>query len=327
MTWEAYTLTYQAQSPVSLGAYRFGFIQRTRYYAPGWTLWGAITAQLTRAALSRATGDDYETMGRFVAANLPTSYAYVLVDGEPAWPHYDEQGQLCYGPLTAAEFESRFVASYGQTAVAPGTLTAHTGTLHETEMLSARDHLSGEPVHWQVTLYVCQPWQTPFPPQVGGDRGGAAFPPTVGGDREGAAFPPRVGGDRGGAEWEPTVPEVLDSLKILTLGADRGYGFGRLRQVKKEVPKEAGDGPWPRPLDWDGSRTLRAHLPLGALPGRRVRGRAEPISRRLWQNDPAEGPWGPGQRREVHLLYAPGSRVKEPGWQPAVGPLGIWLGY
>lgn len=291
MAWQAYHVTYRAQTPVALGAYRFGFIQRTRYYAPGWTLWGAITAQLTRALLPRATGDDYEEVGGFVAANLPTSYAYVLVEGQPAWPHYEE-GQLRYGPLIAAEFEARFVASYGQTAVAPATLTAHTGTLHETEMLSARDHLNGTPVRWGFTLYLRQPWQEP---------------PSV--------------------RAAPTVKEVLAALESLTLGADRGYGFGRLVRVDTQGPAEAGDGAWPLPLDWDDSHTLRAHLPLEALSGEAVCGRAEPISRRLWQNDPAAGSWGPGQRRKVHLLYAPGSRVEKEDWQPVVGPLGIWLGH
>jgi len=320
MAWQAYHLTYRAVSPVALGAYRFGFIQRTRYYAPGWTLWGAITAQLTRAALPRATGDDYEEVGRFVAANLPTSYAYVLVDGKPAWPNY-EQGQLRYGPLTVAEFESCFVASYGQTAVAPATLTAATGTLHETEMLAARDNLSGEPVYWQFTLYTRQPWRDPpwgrlssLPVQ---DANEFALPPLPDAATRCGPTPP--------AQANLTVQDVLTALESLTLGGDRGYGFGRLERVDVQGPEDAGDGPWPLPLDWDTSCTLRAHLPLEALPGKTVRGRAEPISRRLWQNDPAGGPWGPGQRRKVHLLYAPGSRVEEPGWQPAVGPLGIWL--
>ena len=172
MAWQAYHVTYRAQTPVALGAYRFGFIQRTRYYAPGWTLWGAITAQLTRALLPRATGDDYEEVGGFVAANLPTSYAYVLVEGQPAWPHYEE-GQLRYGPLIAAEFEARFVASYGQTAVA---LNASIIFLAATCV----DYLGGRMVPEAlgfVTLFLdhgrrpARAWPTPWPtPRVPSPR-------------------------------------------------------------------------------------------------------------------------------------------------------------
>ena len=290
MGWQAYHLTYRAVTPIALGAYRFGFIQRTRYYAPGWTLWGAITAQLTRAILPRAGGDDYETIGHFVKTNLPTSYAYILVDDEPAWPQYRE-GQFYYGPLSAAEFEARFVTSFGQTAIAPATFTAHTGTLHETELLSPRDQVGGEPVLWRFTLYVRQPWRN---------------------------LPERLEGLE--------VQKVLDALEHLTLGGDRGYGFGRLVRGEIQGREDLGEGEWPRPLDWNPQeRVLRAHVELKDLAGEEVRGRAEPVVRRLWQNDPGEGTWGPGQRRERHLLYAPGSRVERANWQPLVGPLGIWM--
>jgi len=290
--WLSYELTYRAAAPVALGAQPLGFIQRTRLYAPGWTLWGAITAQLTRAGRGRATGADYEAVGRFVRDNLPTSYAYVLVDGCPASPRYDEQGRLCYGTLSAAEFEARFVASVGQTAIAPATLSAAVGSLHETEVIAAHDRASGAPVRWRLTLFARQPW---------------------------AGLPEALDG--------LSVEAVLDALRTLTLGADRGYGLGRLTREGDPAPGEKQAGAWPRPLDWDKDKsTLAAHLDLDALAGKWVRGRVEPVVRRLWQTDPREGSWGPGQKRVPRVLYAPGSRVMLPGWQPVVGPLGIWRG-
>lgn len=296
MSWQAYTLTYRAASPVALGAYKFGFIQRTRYYAPGWTLWGAITAQLTRAAFAGAAGDDYETVGRFVADNLPTSYAYILVGGQPACPNY-RAGQLCYGELTAAAFESRFVTSFGQTAMAPATLTAHTNTLHETELLSPYDlgsdplH-SGEPVRWQFTLYARQPWQN---------------------------APAALDGK--------SVQDVIAVLDPLILGGERGYGFGRLVQTDCAPAQPCGGAEWPTPLDWCAeTKTLRAHVEIDTLKGLAIAvyGQIEPVARRLWQNEvKQDGAWGPGQRRKVHRLYVPGSRI-EGEWTPAVGPLGLW---
>lgn len=291
MSWEAYRLTYRAVSPLALGAYRFGFIQRTRYFCPGWTLWGALTAQLTRAAFTRAAGAEYEAVGRFVADNLPTSYAYVLVGGEPAWPHYVD-GRLHYGSLSAAEFESRFVTSYGQTAVAPATLAAQTDTLHETELLSPYDLDGGEPVAWQFTLYARVPWQEP---------------------------PPALAG------W--AAQDAIGALEPLILGGDRGYGFGRLARTDCRALGAQGEGEWPAPVEWPAAEnTLRAHVETGELDGKKitVRGQVEPVARRLWQNEAGEGRgWGPGQRRKTHVLYAPGSCV-EGEWAPVVGPLGLW---
>ncbi len=290
MGWQTYTLTYRARSPVLLGDHPYGFIQRTRLYAPGWTLWGAITARLTRALLPRAAGPDYEAVGTFVAENLRTSYAFLLVDEQRAAPRY-AAGRLHYGPLPAADFEARFLASLGQTAVAPATLSAHTGALHETEVLTSHDPVTGEAVRWQFALYAQQPWRD-LPASLDG----------------------------------LTTGDVLFALSELSLGADRGYGLGRM------TLEGAADGPHPVegeetgpcPLEWDPQgRTLAAHAPLDALPGDRVRGRAESIPWRWWQNDPG-GAWGPGQRSQVRLFYVPGSIVEAQGWQPVVGPYGIW---
>jgi len=288
MAWEAYVLTYRAMTPIALGAYRFGFIQRTRYYAPGWTLWGAITAQLTRAIFPKATGKTYQEVGSFVRKNLPTSWAYILTDEKPACPQYEE-GQLCYGSLSAAEFEARFLASCGQTAVAPGSLTAHSGTLHETEALAAYER-DGKPVRWQFTLYMRKPWTNP----------------------------PRCPHDL-------TEERIVESLKYLSIGGDRRYGLGRLQQEEAPVLQEAGERDRPVPSEWHPkSRVLRAHMPFEDVPGEMVQGRLEAIPWRWWQNKPG-GAWGPGQKREVRCLYTPGSKIKEGlAGHPVVGEYGIW---
>jgi hypothetical protein len=286
MTWQAYTLTYRARAPVLLGGHRLGFIQRTRAYAPGWTLWGAITARLTRARLARADGGDYETVGRFVMENLPTSYAHVLMEDEPCCPRH-EGGGLHYGPLAAGEFESRFIASLGQTAVAPGTMTAESGALHETEVLARYDRSTGEPVRWRFVLYAPEAWRD----CPDGLRG-------------------------------LTHGDVLDALSGLTLGADRGCGLGRLERAEVRGPEDAGEGDRPRPLRWDGV-TLDAHVPLDDLPGDRVRGELVAVERRWWRNEPGDG-WGPGQHSSVRRFYAPGGRLDPPGPTPAIGPRGIW---
>jgi len=290
MAWEAYILTYRAMSPIALGAYRFGFIQRTRYYAPGWTLWGAITAQLTRVIFPKATGKTYQEVGSFVRKNLPTSWAYILTDEKPACPQY-EKGRLSYGSLPAAEFEARFLTSRGHTAVAPESLTARTGTLHETEALAAYDR-DGKPVRWQFTLYMRRPWKkTPQHLQEVGLK----------------------------------EQKVLEILKELTIGGDRRYGLGRLRLETAATPRAAGEGERPSLLEWDPTaRLLRAHMPVRDLSGEMIRGRAEAIPWRWWRNEP-KGAWGPGQAAKVQCFYGPGSHIEaDVSGKPVIGEYGIW---
>lgn len=295
MAWQAITLTYRALAPVLLGGERLGFIERTRTYAPGWTLWGAITATLARATADRATPPDYQAVGRFVARNLPTSYAFVVVDGQAAAPH-EAGGTTYYGPLSQAAFEARFLDSLGQTAVAPATMTADVATLHEAEALCARARDTGDPTRWRFTLYVRDPWDS-APPALAGVRAG----------------------------------DLPDLLAALTLGADRGCGLGRLALCDVVRRAAAGDA-WPYDLDArsgdtagpEAPITLRAHVRRDVAPdGADVRGALVAVPWRWWAND-RDDAWGPGQRREVHLFYAPGGQILGAPGRPLIGAYGLW---
>lgn len=308
MGWRAVTLTYRATAPLLLGDFPLGFIQRTRRFIPGWTLWGALTALLTRTVFAQADSAHYAAVGAWVSENLLTSYAYLLVGAEPAAPHFQE-GRWYYGPLPAAQFEARFVTSLGQTAIAPESLTAQTNTLHETEALSPCDLATGAPARWQFTLYRREGEPTDRRISAAADR------------QIGAAEDPRVTATLAALSWE----EVLAALHMLTVGAERTYGLGRLALETAGTPRPAPGAAWPAPVDWDG-KTLRAHAGVAALDGAAVRGRAEAIPWRRWKNttDPDGKSWGPGQQQEVHCYYVPGCEVAAPGWAPALGPYGLW---
>lgn len=302
MGWQAVTLTYRAMGPLLLGDHPLGFIQRTRHFIPGWTLWGALTATLTRAAFPQADGARYEGVGDWVANNLLTSYAYLLVEGQPAFPHFAE-GRWRYGPLPAAQFEARFVTSLGQTAIAPESLTAQTNTLHETEALSACDLEDGTPARWQFTMY----WRVGKPVMSDPDKVDPYIVETL------AALSP---------------DDLIAALQTLTVGAERGYGLGRLEQESAVPQRPAGDNTWPVPLDWSKEdKILRAHVRVGAPLDKAVRGRAEAIPWRWWKNtpDPDGRSWGPGQQQRVQCFYVPGCVVvKDAAWTPVIGPRGIW---
>lgn len=293
MGWQAATLTYRARSPLLLGDHKLGFIQRTRYFIPGWTLWGALTATLARAVFAEADGAHYEAVGRWVAEQLLTSYAYLLVDGKSTAPQFKD-GQWTYGPLPAAQFEARFVTSLGQTAIAPESFTAQTNTLHETEALSPHDLATSEPARWQFTLYrqVSESTKERVSEKL-------------------AAL---------------SLDDLSAALKMLTVGADRSMGLGWLEQEQVSTWQPVAGDTWPVPVDWDtGQKILRAHVRVEGLSGDQVRGRVEAIPWRWWKNTPdADGKsWGPGQQMSMQAFYVPGCKVMG-AWQPVIGPYGIW---
>lgn len=285
--WKTYQLTYRARSPVFLGGRTFGLVQRTRYYAPGWTLWGAITVRLTQFLLSRSQQVNYESIGKFVAENIRTSYAYLLVEGKKAHPWYSN-GELRYGALSASQFEARFITTFGQTAIAPSTGTAHTATLRETELLSAYDLKTNKPVQWRFKLYLRQPWHNPP---------------------------------------APVTPEKIKiALTELTLGGARKYGLGWLEQVEwKEEQSPPSCPAGPTPWDWDRKKgILLAHVPWEPNLSNQVRGQVEPISWRWWQGGLNQKQWGPGQKVLTAIFYTPGSIILDETWQPYIDRYGLW---
>jgi hypothetical protein len=110
-------------------------VQQTRPYVTGRTLWGALTARLTRDL--GGSGDDYAAVGRQVDAELAFTYLYPSArpDSVPLWPW----------PEMWSDFAWAFLGSYGSSAL-ESAHSAEPGSLHETEFISpcTRD---GQPVH------------------------------------------------------------------------------------------------------------------------------------------------------------------------------------
>jgi len=138
--WEAWRLGYRAESPLHIGWHRLGGIRRTRYYIPGRNMWGAWTARWARragGAAFTATHHPYQLaecdLGRWVRF---TAF-FPVVEQELLRPKYILGKGLRFGELTQGQFEARYVHGVASAAIAPETLTALEGALHEREYLHA----------------------------------------------------------------------------------------------------------------------------------------------------------------------------------------------
>ena len=110
MDWQPYRLVYQAKSPIHIGYRTLGFIQRTRYYIPGRALWGAITANLTRAYGSY---EQYGPVGEDVKSSILFSYFYPAPEPDkPLLPCFTADGLMFASPdgkqrLSQGDFRCR----------------------------------------------------------------------------------------------------------------------------------------------------------------------------------------------------------------------------
>ena len=293
MAWHSYQLTYRLLTPLHIGYRRLGNIQRTRYYLPGRTLWGATTAHLTRACYSQPGPAEYLAVGDYVRDHIIASYFYPkLADGDPYYPKL-EQGKWHYGDLSAANFEACFIGSFGSTALTASTWTAEEASLHEIEFVAPQvqtDRPPARSVYLQGYLYV---------------------------DQDRSAAPPPL--------QSLSDTTILDYLIELFVGGERGYGFGRIVRHKEPVGPEVITGSQPRPCDRDG-RVLRAHFRARQRGQVIVQGPLEPLVGREWANGRRGGTQrGAGQDvSEAVVAWSPGSRIEGDIDSLSVTAYGIW---
>ena len=206
MKWQMYIATYELRSPLHIGYHKVGNLQRTRTYIPARNLWGAVTEALTRRGFSTtdAPQGDYQQIGEWVKHHCAFGYWFIRENDEPLAPHY-EGNRLKYGPLTAAEFERRYLDAHVTTALDAATTSAQAGSLHEVEFIA------------------------PYHPVKPGKQE-AALPTTIGGwvflDE---VAQPLLGEE---SQWRAF-------LETLQVGGERRYGFGQLRLTELELKAES----------------------------------------------------------------------------------------
>lgn len=162
MSWTAYRVVFRLLTPLHVGAGQLGNVQRARPYLTGKSLWGVLTARLTRDYSE--LGGDYVAIGRRVNDELAFSYFYPTI-GEivDLWPWDDPE-----------RFAWRYLDSYASTALDYSRNAAEEGSLHETEFIApiTRD---GQPVYLVGYIFEQEgcvlPWRQVLDRlQVGGER-------------------------------------------------------------------------------------------------------------------------------------------------------------
>jgi hypothetical protein len=166
MIWIAYPVAFRLLSPLHVGWRKLGNLQQTRPYLTGRTIWGALTARLTR----EQRRSDYGKVGEEVDQQLTFTYFYPSVNSKATekvtpWPWPDKQWD---------EFAWTFLGSYASTALTDGH-SSEAGSLHETEYIApvTRDEKAVYMVGYIFERDDCNlPWKRVLNKlQFGGERG------------------------------------------------------------------------------------------------------------------------------------------------------------
>jgi len=166
MAWQHYSLKFRLQSPLTVGKRKVGNLMETRHYVPGKTLWGALTARITRNEGFGRQGQKYKEIGRKVQTHMRFGYLWVSTKPlEPIYPWDDP-----------TRFEYEFLGSYTSTALNYGQFSAENGSLHEIEFISPYSR-SGAQVYLVGSLWIQDGWDeynwqlALSQLQLGGERG------------------------------------------------------------------------------------------------------------------------------------------------------------
>lgn len=161
MDWKLYRVSLKLLSPMHIGWRKIGNLQQTRYYVPGRTLWGALTARLARDCGEFSymkTGIDIDKFLRF-------SYFY---------PSDNEERITLFPWESEDEFEWKFIGSTVNTALDTCAKKADEGSLHETEYIApkTRDREQVYLIGYVFEHKDCRlKWKAALPKlQIGGER-------------------------------------------------------------------------------------------------------------------------------------------------------------
>ncbi|MGH7597330.1 MAG: hypothetical protein ACREOI_13335 [bacterium] len=300
MPWKTYFLRYRLVSPLHIGAPALGNVQRTLYYLPGKTLWGAATAMLTRRFINQLADQHYQKVGKFVEENIRFGYFFPEQNGQRFLPRL-VNGQFFCGNLTKEEFEYRFLVSEASTAIEPTRFAQADGTLHETEYLFPKS-LQGQPappLYFSGYLYLQQE-------RLGPD-------------------------DDVGALKQANDRDLMEMLCELFIGANRRMGAGKLLREGKVPDAEEGGNlplPTPGPNDWSlPCPYLASHLkcaPNFEKAQEKILGPIQPLVERIWAPS-KNSRRGPGQDITTAVIaWAPGARVLDEKLAFGVAAYGRW---
>jgi hypothetical protein len=272
MTWRCYQLTFHAESDISIGFYKLGFVQRTRYYLPARNLWAATTEAMTLLNTGPdkvASWNDFKNVGDGVDKTIRFSYFFPRAEDRVHIPRLPDDGISGGEPeadilfVNPEDFESLFVDSRVRTAVNPANNSAQDEGLFEVEFIRAKG--SAGSICWVGYVWL----------------------------NEGR-----------------TIEEMGRVLARISVGGERCYGMGKLRlgsasEASKVFGLMTGLAGVAPTLQLPSDCPIPAHLAVRGCK-RPVHGEIEPLTGRVWAADS-----GPGRDFDKPVAcWAPGSIIK-----------------
>lgn len=264
MSYTCFQLKFKSESPIHIGNKKLGFIQQTKRFIPGTTIWGAITSNITRKFIDMGveySPEIYSEFGKCVEESVKSTYFYPTRNNDVLIPKFSNDG-LKYGEMKKNEFDSTFVKSFVSTATTSDSGAAKDESLHETEyILNKISSMNGFiQVYWVGYLFIKDYESDKISLNTHEDLKEIKV------------------------KFENHSIKIIDALKQLIIGGDSRYGFGRLKLKEVNISKEVfGFEITLNSLKFniEANKSIFAHLKLNDMKNISYIGEIEPLVGRI----------------------------------------------
>jgi len=264
-------------------------------------MWGAVTANLSRAIMDNYSPQIYKVVGEFVRENLIFSYFYLKYNGEVLIPNYTNDG-ITFGienGFSKANFERKFITSYVSTALDKKSSTAEDESLHEVELISNKEKESGVPMELEGYLFVnLNEKEQKNNINIIDEDGNNDLELVIDGNNT----------------------KLFKNINKVAVGGERNYGFGRLEL--KNNP-EMTENMFRKEFDLDKQKPIIKHgdIALSHVIVKyerqndinrfnNIRGDLEPVVGREWENEDKEGKGAGRKVTKSVICIVPGTKFE-----------------
>jgi hypothetical protein len=153
MKW--YKLVFKQNQPIHIGSTKWGIVNKTEIFIPGWTMWGALTKTFNQYFKSNLSGNQelFEIITCFYPSfdengdnilfpNYKNSLFYLREE-------YSKDSEYKFRKeYSEDEFRYEFTDTFVSTAIIPGLRSAKEESLHEIEILLPQSKKDKKPLYW-----------------------------------------------------------------------------------------------------------------------------------------------------------------------------------
>ena len=317
--WKCYKVHLEAKAPIHIGyGAKLGIVDRTRYYIPAKSVWGALTNLVAKSIMENYNPKVYQEVGKSLDENIKFSYFYPV-----EYKKTDEKIEIlqvfapCYTgdglkfgvykdkeKISLEKFERIFISTFVSTAIDKVSKSAEEGSLHEIEFIRNKVKFSAEvkPTVFVGYFFVRD---EPLETEVEEEEVEIAFTNSV---------------EINGAK-----------LNELWVGGERNYGLGRAKILLEKLNEKkvdlfdsgmivdvTGEQLIVNREKWKDEFSALSHVNIENLDIKLIKGNIEPLVGREWSLR------GSGQEiSKATICIVPGSCFYSES-KLMLGNLGIW---